>query len=172
MMLPRPTQTGTETGTSTPGKGLVFSLAGLACIIIGHALVADWRPSPGGNPWLVPVIASSLILACAVLLGLRLRGNTADLTDSVVAGRRRQAVNMAVATLFTSGWGLGFFHAVQWLGLITATCLFTAAGMLALSPQPRRALRVILPLSLTVATVFWLMFTRLAPVMLGDPLLW
>lgn len=171
MSRPSPTPRGTSPDTPAPGKGLVAALSVLACSVIGHAIVTDWRPSPGGNPWLVPVIASSLILACALLLALRLRGQTADSNDPATT-RLRQAGDIALATVFTGSWGLAFFHAVQGLGLISATFLFTAGGMLMLSPNPRMALRIVLPLALAVAISFWLMFTRLAPIVLSDPLLW
>lgn len=36
----------------------------------------------------------------------------------------------------------------------------------------RRALRVVLPLTLALAISFWLMFTRLASIVLGDSLFW
>lgn len=171
MSLPTQAHEGAAPDTPAPGKGLVIALGLLACSVIVHAVVTDWRPSPGGNPWLVPVIASGLILACALLLALRLRGHAAG-SDDLAAARRRRGRNIAGAALFTGLWGLGFFHAVQELGLVSATFLFTAVGMLALSPDPRRALRVVLPLTLAVAISFWLMFTRLAPIVLSDPLLW
>lgn len=171
MSLLRPTPESTYPDAAAPGKGLVFVLSVLACSVTVHAIFADWRPSPGGNPWLVPVIASSLILACALLLALRLRGRPAA-NNARTTARVQRAGDIALATVFTGLWGLGFFHAVQELGIVAATFLFTAAGMLALSPDPRRALGTVLPLTLAVAISFWLMFTRLAPIVLSDPLLW
>jgi hypothetical protein len=157
--------------TTVPGKWLIGALALLACAVIVHAIVADWRPSPGGNPWLVPVIAASLILVCAILLGLRLRVHaTQDGADATA--RRARIRDISLTSLLTGLWGLGFFHAAQALGIVTATTLFTAAAMLALSPAPRRSLRIVLPLALALGLAFWLMFTRLAPIVLQDPLLW
>jgi hypothetical protein len=157
--------------TPPPGKWLIAALTLLAGAVIVHAIVADWRPSPGGNPWLVPVIAAGLILVCALLLGLRLPlQSTRHTTD--LASRRRHMRNLSLTSLSTGLWGLGFFHAVQGLGIVSATTLFTAAGMLVLSPTPSRSLRIVLPLALALGAAFWLLFTRLAPIVLQDPLLW
>jgi hypothetical protein len=157
--------------TPPPGKWLIAALALLAFTVIVHAILTDWRPSPGGNPWLVPVIAACLILLCALVLGLRLRLQSARHTVDL-ATRRRRVRDLSLTSLSTGLWGLGFFHAVQGLGIVTATTLFTAAGMLVLSPTPSRSLRIVLPLALTLGFAFWLLFTRLAPIVMQDPLLW
>lgn len=170
MSAPQPART--EAGAALAGKKLIITLICLALAVIGHALIVDWRPSPGGKPWLLPIIASVIVLGCALLLALnRRRKGSASGVDQAVAPAAG-ARDIALTTLLTALWGLGFFHAVQALGLLSASVLFTAIGMLALSPEPRRALRVILPLAIVVAGSFWLMFTQLAPIMISDPLLW
>jgi len=133
-------------------------LAGIAVVVFG-----EWRPSPGGNPWLVPLLAFLVLLPTAALMAWHAwRGGSESAAEAGVG-----ALPVFVAAM----WAVVFFYAVNYLGLIVGTFLCTVLAMLLLAPQPRLAAKVVIPLALLVAIAFWLMFTRLAPIVLRNPLL-
>jgi hypothetical protein len=138
------------------GGLLALALAGLL-----HVAFGQWRPSPGGNPWLVPMLAYLLIIPAALLMAREAWRETG-------AGDEEEAAGL-LPVLATACWSVAFFQAVQWLGLVSGTFLLVVAAMLALSPQPWRAARIVVPVAALVAVAFWLMFTRLAPVILREP---
>jgi hypothetical protein len=131
-------------------------LAGIAVVLFG-----EWRPSPGGNPWLVPLLAFLILLPTAALMAWHAwRGSSDSAAEAGVS---------AVPVLAAAAWAVIFFCAVNYLGLLVGTFLCTALAMLLLAPQPWQAAKWVLSVSLLVAIAFWLMFTWLAPIVLRDP---
>jgi hypothetical protein len=62
-------------------------------------------------------------------------------------------------------WGLVYFWMVRKIGLVVSTTLMLTVAMAALSPQPLRALKFIVPVVLGCALAFWVMFTQVAPIL-------
>ena len=78
---------------------------------------------------------------------------------------------MAVVIAVALAWAIGFFLAVLKIGLVVATGAFLAAAFHLLRPgHGRNAVRD-LGIAAVCAAVMWLLFTRLAPIVVSDPLL-
>ncbi len=138
------------------GVLIVISIVGLL-----HVFVGQWRPSPGGNPWMVPLICYLVIMPTALLM---IRGallGAGEETPDEVGG--------ALPIIATAVWAIAFFYVVRHFGLVTGTFLSMVAAMIALSPRPRSALKFVVPLCIVLGGAFWLLFTRFAPILLRDP---
>lgn len=140
-------------------SGLLLLLAAAGLL---HVFFGTWRPSPGGNAWLVPLLCFVVIVPAAVLMARQAWRDGADTS--------REEGGSAVVVLATAVWAMAFFNAVQWLGLVTGTWLAMAMAMLALSPRPLQAAKSVVPLAVLTGIMFWLMFTRLAPLVLREPI--
>lgn len=140
---------------------MALALLGLAAIGILHGLYGTWRPGPGGGPWLVPMLVYfTLIGSGAVMLVAAFGG----------AGVRATAERAAfLPIIVTAIWSIGLFYAVRKLGLFTGSTLGVGLAMIALSPNPLKALKVVVPLAVVVGIAFYLMFTRVAPILQGRP---
>lgn len=156
---------GTPQRTGRDGRAIALGVAlvGIALLGIAHVHLGTWRRSPGGGAWLVPLLAYLTMLCAGAYVAL------AGLRRGSAPAKPEPAHLLAVAA--TALWGIGFFYAVRHVGLYVGTLAFLALAMIALSPQPRRSALPILGLCLLLAGGFYLMFTRVAPILVGRPLL-
>lgn len=138
---------------------LALGVAGLLDIRYG-----DWRPGPGVGNHLVPMVAYWVLVGAgaAGLLG-RLR------KDWQPDAERLRVPLLAVSVALL--WGGLFFLAVRHVGLAVSTAAFIGGATTLLAP--RGAVRPVLlaVVALASGVVFWLMFTRLAPILVADPIL-
>jgi len=126
-----------------------------------HVVFGDWRPGPGGKPWLGPLVAYLVIVPAALVMTRQALGRApAPGADDAPAG--------ALAVLVTASWGVLFFVAVRTAGIAAGTFVSMLVAMLALSAKPAEAARRVVPIALAVAAAFWLTFTRFAPIVLGE----
>lgn len=140
---------------------LAVSLIAISTVGLLHVFFGEWRPSPGGNPWLVPLVCYLVIVPTALLMiHGALRGGGEHVAEETGG---------ALPIVATAAWAIVFFYVVQHLGLVTGTFLSMLAAIVALSPRPRAALKFVLPLSLVIGGAYWLLFTRFAPILLRDP---
>lgn len=143
---------------------LALSIALVVAAVAGvlHVVFGEWRPGPGGKPWVAPLVAYLVIAPAAVLVAKRARGLASedDATDEPPVG--------ALPVLVTATWAVLFFMAVRTAGIAAGTFVSMLVAMLALSARPREAARRVVPIALAVAAAFWLTFTRLVPIVLGD----
>ncbi|CAN5609935.1 hypothetical protein BH23ACI1_BH23ACI1_06130 [soil metagenome] len=147
-----------------------WSSAGLGCVLLGIALagmahlrVGEWRPAPGGGSWLVPLLAYLTIIPAAVtILHAALKSGLA---------RQAEALPGLLPVLATALWSLVFFQGVRHLGLVSGTCGAMVTAMLLLAPRRREALRIVVPVAIAVSLAFWLLFTRVAPIIVERPVL-
>jgi len=145
--------------TDRVGLALAAGLAALGLLGIAVVVLGQWRPSPGGNPWLVPLLAFLTLLPTAGLMA-----------RSALKGRVGPALPRPDVLPIVLGalWATGFFVLVRALGLVSATLLSMLLAMWVLAPRPRPVVRILV-LTAVVALVFWLLFTRLAPLVLSTP---
>lgn len=137
---------------------LLLGVAGLLDIRFGA-----WRPGPGVGNHLAPMAAYwTLIAAGAVmLLGRgRKKAGTGDLLKLA-----------PIPVLFGLAWAGGYFLAVIHIGVATSTALFLALAFWLLSARTEIRLFNIATAALGAGATFWLLFTRLAPILLSNPLL-
>lgn len=134
------------------GAATVIVMAVLGLL---HVRYGTWRPGPGGGPALVPVLAYLAIVPSAATMiwqGLR----RPDMT-------RTEAIRLWPVLACTL-WAVGYFWLVRTIGMVTATALALTFAMAALSPDPLRSLRIIVPVVIICAAAFWIMFTQVAPI--------
>jgi len=133
-----------------------LALIAFACLGLWHIETGRWRPGPGGGPSLVPWLAFwSMLPSAGVMLWAGLRRPEAARTESVAL----------LPVLGAVLWGAAYFWLVRRLGLVVSTVLMLAAGMIVLAPRPVAATRLVVPVAMLVGGAFWLMFTRVAPVL-------
>ena len=145
-------------GARIDPRFIVGAVAMLAFAVIGlwHVAAGTWRPGPGGGPTLVPQLAFWAILpSAAVMLWAGVARPASAQTESV---RLLPILGCVV-------WGLVYFWMVRKVGLVVSTTLMLTVAMAALSPDPLRSLKVIVPVVLGCALAFWVMFTQVAPVL-------
>jgi hypothetical protein len=129
----------------------------LATVGLVHVFLGEWRPSPGGNPWLVPLICYLVIIPTALLMahGALRAGATEE---------HEQPAGLAI--LATAVWAIAFFYVVTHIGLAAGPFLSMLIAMAALSPRPVATLKILVPLAAVVSGAFWVMFTQFAPILL------
>lgn len=147
-------------------RELGFGVLALLLAVIGllHVRYGNWRPGPGGGNWLVPMVAYWVLLAAglSILLG-RLRGAWQPDTE------RLHVPLVAVAGGLL--WGVAFFLAVRHIGIAVSVTVLVGAAMLALSPRDALRPGLIAMVALAAGAVFWLLFTRVAPILVANPIL-
>ncbi len=147
------------------GKRRLLGAALLTLAVAGllHVQYGSWRPAPGIGNHLVPMMAY-LVMAAASIVLLLARSTT---PATATAGERPRLVVLLVALVGSVVYVL----AVRMLGIGVATVLGITLATLALSAQPRRNLLACALTGLLSGAVFWLLFTRLAPIVMPRPLL-
>lgn len=147
-------------------RELGFGALALALGIIGllHVRYGSWRPGPGGGNWLVPMVAYWVLAGAgaAILLG-RLRA-----TWQPDADRLRVPLLVVAGSLL---WGGVFFLAVRHVGVAVASAVLLCAAMLLLAPRDGLRPWFIAAVALAAGAVFWLLFTRIAPILMANPIL-
>lgn len=149
-------------GRDRPMLWLAGALVAAALAGVLHVVFGEWRPGPGGKPWVGPLVAYLVIAPAAMLVARRAhrRAPPADAADEPPVG--------ALPVLMIALWAVAFFVAVRTAGIATGTFLSMLVAMLALSARPWEAARRVVPIALAVAAAFWLTFTRLVPIVLGE----
>jgi hypothetical protein len=128
----------------------------LAALGLWHVAAGTWRPGPGGGPALVPQLAFWGILPSAVVM----------LWAGIVRPGSAQTEAVRLAPILACVvWGLLYFWMVRKIGLVISTTLMLTVAMAALSPEPWRSLKIVVPVVLGCALAFWVMFTQVAPIL-------
>jgi hypothetical protein len=147
-------------------RELGFGLLAVALAVAGllHIRYGSWRPGPGGGNALVPMVAYWVLLAAgAGILLARLR-----------AGWQSDTERLHVPLLVVAGslvWGAVFFLAVRNIGLAVSASVLLGGAMLILSPRDDFRPGLIAVVALAAGAVFWLLFTRVAPILVSNPVL-
>ncbi len=153
-----------STGTEA-GKRRLFAVVLLTLALAGslHVHYGAWRPAPGIGNHLVPMMAY-LVMAAAAIVLLVQRGTS----PAAAAGDRAPRL---VALLLALVGSVVYVLAVRALGVGVATVLGVTVATLALSAEPRRTILACVLTGLSSGVIFWLLFTRLAPIAMPAPLL-
>ncbi len=140
---------------------MAIALLGLATGGILHVFYGTWRPGPGGGPWLLPMLVYLTLIGSGIVMLV------AAFQGAAVRASAERAAFLPI--IVTAIWSMALFYAVRKLGLFTGSTLGVGLAMLALSPSPLKALKVVAPLALVAGIAFYLMFTRVAPILQGRP---
>lgn len=138
---------------------LALGVAGLLDIRYG-----DWRPGPGVGNHLVPMVAYWVLVA----------SGAAGLLSRLRANWQPDAERLSVPILAVSAallWGGLFFLAVRHVGLAVSTTVLIGGATALLAPRGAARPVLLAVVALASGAVFWLMFTRLAPILVADPIL-
>lgn len=146
--------------------GLAVAL-GLLMIAVGgllHVRYGGWRSGPGVGAHLVPMLAYWVVLLSLVpILWSHIRGHD--------AAQKLRLPAPLLPLLAVAAWGAAFFMMVLHVGLFTGTAIALSAAIIALS-GPGRSVPRIIALAVLLATVFFAIFTQVAPILLRDPVAW
>lgn len=135
---------------------LLLGVAGLLDIRLG-----PWRPGPGVGNHLIPMIAYWVLIIAG---------------GAILAGRGKKEAGdplklAPVPVLLGLAWAGGYFLAAINIGVAVSTALFLAIAFRLLSARAEARIPSIAAVALGAGVVFWLLFTRLAPILLFNPLL-
>lgn len=144
--------------------GFAALLIVLAGVGLWDVRFGEWRPGPGGGNALVPTVAYWVLLAVGVAIVLdRLRPGWAPDEESL-----RVPVLVVAGALL---WGGAFFLAVRHIGIAVSASVLVAGAIWTLTPPAERRPGLITIIALCSGLAFWIVFTRLAPILVASPIL-
>lgn len=144
-------------------RGLALGLATIAAAGLLHLGLASLREGPGAGGWIVPLLCYlSLLLAAACL------SCSAGRETQESAARERAPL---LPVLVAAACAAAYFQAVLALGLAIATFVAAAAAIIVLSADRRAAWLRAVVIGALAAVAFYVVFGRLAPIVLDATLL-
>jgi len=156
------TETTGSGGRWRAGRRLATGLAAIGAAGLLHVGLGDWRDGPGAGGWIVPLVCYVMLLIAAACLCYPGERDAAD-----AGGRGRQPL---LPVLVASACAVAYFQAVLALGLATATFVAVIAAILLLSADRRAARLRAVAIGTLAALGFYIVFGRLAPIVLDGAL--
>lgn len=146
-----------------PNRRLASVIAALAGGGLVHLYISDWGQGPGPGGWIVPLVCYLCLLIAAAWLSLSGRRG-----PGTIGGDARQPLAPAIAAACGAA---AYFQAVLLLGIATATFVAVLAAIVFLSADRRAVTVRAIVISVAAALGFYLVFGRLAPIVLDRTLL-